>query len=49
MFELLLAVDEVLGESVDPLLFHIVAIGEETVAALWDNELEDVLPQLWLL
>ncbi len=49
IFDLLLAVDEVLGESVDPLLFNIVAIGEETVAALRDNELEDVLPQLWLL
>ena len=49
IFDLLLAVDEVLGESVDPLLFDIVAIGEETVAALRNNELEDVLPQLWLL
>jgi len=49
IFDLLLAVYEVLGESVYPLLFDIVAIGEETVAALGDNELEDVLPQLWLL
>ena len=49
LIDLFLTVNQVFGEGIDPLLFDVIAIAKETVAALGYNELKDVLPHFWLL